>query len=54
MQAAIETAAAITEMVTPLTACPCQVKPAPAVEMNPQLEPMQLNCKVVMVRTVAC
>jgi hypothetical protein len=53
MQAAIDTAAAMTEIVTPLTVCPCQVRPAPAEEMKPQLEPMQLNWKVVMVVTLA-
>jgi hypothetical protein len=50
MHAAIETAAASTEMTTPLAMYPCPVNPAPAVEMKPQLEPMQLNWKVVMVQ----
>lgn len=50
MQATTDTAAATTEMVTPLTVCPCQVRLAPAVEMKPQPDPMQLNWKVVMAR----
>jgi hypothetical protein len=48
MHAAIETAAAVTEMATPLAGYPCQVKSAPAVETKAQLEPMQLNWRVVM------
>jgi hypothetical protein len=48
MQAATDADAASTERATPHTVCPTEVSPAPTLESNPQPDPMQLNCSVVI------
>ncbi len=48
MQAATDADAASTERVTPHTEWCREVSPAPTLESNPQPDPMQLNCSVVI------